>query len=67
VLRDVRNELLSPQKAEADYGVVIDVKTWRVDDTATKKRRDAIRAARGWRDVPKVQWRDPIAPRHAVG
>jgi N-methylhydantoinase B len=62
----VRNEFLSPQKAEADYGVVIDTKTWRVDETATKKQRDAIRTKRGWREVPKVQWHDPIAPQRAA-
>ena len=34
VLRDVRNELLSPEKALADYGVVIDL-DWKVDEAAT--------------------------------
>jgi N-methylhydantoinase B len=66
VLRDVRNEFLSPQKAEADYGVVIDTKTWRVDEATTKKRRDAIRTKRAWSEVPKVQWHDPIAPQRAA-
>lgn len=66
VLRDVRNELLSPGKAEADYGVVIDLKVWRVDEPATKRRREAIRAARGWPRVPKVQWSDPSPPRQAA-
>jgi N-methylhydantoinase B len=60
VLRDVRNELLSPAKAAADYGVVVDAKRWIVDEAATKRRREEIRAARGWRAVPKVQWRDPL-------
>ena len=59
VLRDVRNELLSPGKAEADYGVVIDLKAWKVDTAATSKRRDEIRKARAWDTVPKVQWHDP--------
>jgi hypothetical protein len=31
VLKDVRNELLSPAKARADYGVVVDTQTWTVD------------------------------------
>jgi N-methylhydantoinase B len=61
VLRDVRNELLSPDKAAADYGVVIDTKAWRVDAAATAQRRSVIRARRGWRDVPKVQRHDPLA------
>jgi len=61
VLRDVRNELLSPEKAAADYGVVIDTKAWRVDAAATAGRRSAIRVRRGWRDVPKVQRHDPVA------
>jgi N-methylhydantoinase B len=61
VLRDVRNELLSPEKAAADYGVVIDTKAWRVDAAATSERRSAFRVRRGWRDVPKVQRHDPVA------
>jgi N-methylhydantoinase B len=59
VLRDVRNELLSPAKALADYGVVIDTASWTVDASATARRREAMRRARGWREVPKVQWHDP--------
>jgi N-methylhydantoinase B len=60
VLRDVRNELLSPEKAAADYGVVIDVARWTVDAAATEKRRAEIKTARGWDAVPKVQWHDPM-------
>jgi N-methylhydantoinase B len=60
VLRDVRNELLSPEKAEADYGVVVDTRTWAVDAAATAARRGAIRTARGWREPPKVQRQDPL-------
>jgi N-methylhydantoinase B len=58
VLRDVRNEFLSPAKATADYGVVIVDR--KVDAAATARRRAEIRAARGWREVPKVQWDDPL-------
>src|SRR5438105_6911811 len=58
VLRDVRNGLLSREKAEADYGVVVD--GGKVDSAASAKRRAEIRAARGWREVPKVQWHDPL-------
>jgi N-methylhydantoinase B len=60
VLKDVRNELLSPEKAAADYGVVVDTGRWSVDEAATRRRREAIRNARGWRAVPKVQWHDPL-------
>src|SRR5947199_8111548 len=59
VLRDVRNELLSPEKAEADYGVVVNLAAWKVDEAATQRRCDEIRKARGWRDVPKVH-HDPM-------
>jgi N-methylhydantoinase B len=58
VLKDVKNELLSLKKAESDYGVVIC--DGKVDHAATGKRRAEIRAARGWRDVPKVQREDPL-------
>ena len=63
VLRDVRNELLSLAKAEADYGVVIDAQGWMVNGPATEQRRAEIRARRGWREVPKVQWTDPVLGR----
>ena len=67
VLRDVRNELLSPAKAEADYGVVIDTRAWTVDAASTDARRRAIRAARGWREPPKVQRHDPLPMQRAAG
>ena len=40
VLRDVRNEVLSAEKAEADYGVVVDTRTWMVDAAATRGQHD---------------------------
>ena len=49
VLRDVRNELLSPGKAAADYGVV---DRYRRLDASMRprpaRRRAEIRRARGW-------------------
>jgi N-methylhydantoinase B len=66
VLREVRNELLSPAKAEADYGVVIDTVRWAVDAAATTARRADIRASRGWHTVPKVQRHDPLPLRRAA-
>jgi N-methylhydantoinase B len=66
VLKDVRNEFLSAAKAQADYGVVIDVETWTVDAAATERRRADIAKRRGWTEVPKVQWHDPqLLPRAA--
>jgi N-methylhydantoinase B len=66
VLRDVRNELVSPAKAEADYGVVIDTVRWVVDEAATERRRAAIRNARAWRTVPKLQREDPVQAARAA-
>jgi N-methylhydantoinase B len=60
VLRDVRNELLSVAKAEADYGVVIDSGAGTIDAAATERLRAELRARRGWREVPKVQRTDPL-------
>ncbi|KAB2862141.1 MAG: hydantoinase B/oxoprolinase family protein, partial [Bauldia sp.] len=62
VLRDCRNELLSRERAAADYGVIIDTARWLVDEAATERRRAAIRKARGWRQPPKVQRDDPPKP-----
>ncbi|HEY4820008.1 MAG TPA: hypothetical protein VIH62_04155, partial [Xanthobacteraceae bacterium] len=62
VLKDVRNELLSAEKAIADYGVVVDTVRWTIDMAATTKAREEIRRVRGWSEVPKVQWHDPLTP-----
>jgi N-methylhydantoinase B len=59
VLRDVRNQLLSPAKAEADYGVIIDTARWQIDAAATRARREEIRAARAWDKPPTVQRHEP--------
>ena len=55
VLRDVRNEFLSASRAKLEYGVVVDTRTWRVDESATKALRVEVAASRGWCEVPKVQ------------
>jgi N-methylhydantoinase B len=60
VLKDVRNELLSPAKAATDYGVVIDTRRWSVDAAATRRRRAEIAERRGWRQPPRVQRHDPL-------
>jgi N-methylhydantoinase B len=54
VLRDVRNELVSPEAARDDYGVVIDAATWTVDEARTAERRAELRARRGWTEPPFV-------------
>lgn len=66
VLKDVRNEFLSPAKAQADYGVVIDTTAWTVDAAATARLRASIARRRGWSDVPKVQWHEPHPLRRAA-
>ena len=58
VLRDVRNELVSPAAAERDYGVVVDVDGRVVDEAATVRLRARRRAGRGEDEVPFVIWDD---------
>ena len=55
VLRDVRNEFVSVKAAREDYGVVLDTKTWTVDEKATAAERDSMRRARGWTSTPMVR------------
>ena len=38
----------------------------RVDLAATRDLRSQMSAARGWREVPKVQWHDPVALHEAA-
>ena len=66
VLKDVRNELLSPAKARADYGVVVDTAAWTVDAAATQAARAELRRSRGWTQPPVVQWHDPAPPARAA-
>ncbi len=63
VLRDVRNELVSPQSARDDYGVVVDTETWTVDEAATAELREKLRQARPWKEPPFVMWDDEGAER----
>ena len=58
VLRDVRNELVSPAAAERDYGVVVDTGRWTVDEAATARLRAERRAAQTGREIPFVTWDD---------
>jgi len=45
---------------------VVDTATWRVDADVTTRRRGEIRKARGWTEVPKVQWHEPELLRRAA-
>lgn len=45
VLRDVRNEFVSPESARRDYGVVLAPEGWAVDAAATARLREELRAA----------------------
>ena len=58
VLTDVRNELVSPEAALADYGVMVDTATWTVDLAATEARRAALRSRRP-AQTAKVLWQEP--------
>ena len=60
VLRDVRNEMISVDTARKDYGVAVDIDTWSIDESETKKLRKAIEQARGWTEVPSVLREDPV-------
>ena len=61
MLRDVRNELVSPRSARDEYGVVVDIDTWTVDGRATDALRAELRAARK-AAVPDVVWDDDGSP-----
>ncbi len=66
VLKDVRNGLLSPEKARADYGVLLDTPRLAVDEAATARLREEIRRRRGWATTPKVQRTDPLPTAQAA-
>ncbi len=52
VLRDVRNEFVSPRAAREDYGVVLAGEPLAVDEAATQALRDEMRARRNRSTVP---------------
>ena len=61
VLDDVRNEFVSLAAAAAEYGVVIDPASLTVDEAATARRRERLRARRGWTTPPAVvREADPV-------
>ena len=66
VLKDVRNELLSRAKAEADYGVVIDAQSWMVNgprpsSAARRSGRGGV-GARCRRCNGPIRWQEPASP-----
>ncbi|MCC6469906.1 MAG: hydantoinase B/oxoprolinase family protein [Alphaproteobacteria bacterium] len=56
VLRDVRNELVTPEAAQRDYGVVIDTAAWVVDELATRRERERRLAGRKAVPAMAVVW-----------
>ena len=58
VLNDVRNEYISVEGANRDYGVVIDSWTWTVDLSATRNLRESRRRSQGETPLPVVTWED---------
>ncbi|MCC7045248.1 MAG: hydantoinase B/oxoprolinase family protein [Alphaproteobacteria bacterium] len=61
VLRDVRNELVSPEAARRDYGVVVDTAAWKVDEIATKGERQRRLSERTERPAATVVWDEASA------
>ena len=58
VLNDVRNEYISVEGANRDYGVVVDSSTWTVDLVATRNLRESRRRSRGEKPLPVINWED---------
>jgi N-methylhydantoinase B len=54
VARDVRNEVVSVAAARADYGVIVEARSFEVDRAGTERLRDEMRTARGWTEPPAV-------------
>ncbi|HJU16409.1 MAG TPA: hydantoinase B/oxoprolinase family protein [Stellaceae bacterium] len=59
VLHDVRNELVSPEAARRDYGVVIAGAPPAIDEAATRQWREHLRAQRNWQEPPAISWEPP--------
>ena len=54
VIKDVRNGFTSPEAAGRDYGVVFDLATLVVDETATSARRARLARERGRSETPFI-------------
>ena len=66
VLKDVRNELVSPALAFGDYGVCIDTERWTVDQVATEAQRKELRKRRP-KETPNVLWQEPTQDLEVAG
>ena len=62
---DIRNELVSPEAAARDYGVVVTGTPPSVDIGATRELRQRLRARRDWEEPPAVS-REPAATLRAA-
>ena len=51
VQKDVKSELVSIEKAESDYGVILNSDTFEIDSAATENLRNKIREERGEQDL----------------
>ena len=54
VLADVRNEYVSVEAARHEYGVILDTKSWIVDEKRTAELRQVIRSCRSWTTPPFI-------------
>ena len=61
VLKDVRNEYVSREAARHEYGVVIDARSWSVDEDQTSVLREVLRRERNWSEAPFID-RGPLPP-----
>jgi N-methylhydantoinase B/oxoprolinase/acetone carboxylase alpha subunit len=61
VLKDVRNEYVSRKAARDEYGVVIDTRSWSVDEDQTSVLREELRRERNWGEAPFID-RGPLPP-----
>ena len=54
VLSDVRNEYVSEKAAGEEYGVVLDLTSWTVNESGTVALRNKMRNQRGWSKPPFI-------------
>jgi len=54
VLKDVRNGFISARSAREDYGVILDIRNWVIDEQETAGLRGELRANRKGAGVPAV-------------
>ena len=59
VATDVRRRLVSYEKAQAEYGVIVDRATRKLDAAASEELREAIRGERG--ELPRYNYGPPLS------